>query len=90
MSSLRKGDHYPLRLPAEDAKAVNEVCQKSRSSFNRVVAMCIRKDLAAASGRVSNVDPLPDKVLKRLYAKADDDVDSIHLFIEAQVKSVEE
>lgn len=97
MRSLRKDYHYPLRLPAEDAKAVNDVCRQSRSSFNRVLAMCVRKalpavreSLAAESGRVTNVDPLPDKVLKRLYGQADDDADSIRLFMDAQAKTVEE
>ena len=32
---------------------------------------------SAESGRVTNVDPLPDKVLKRLYGQVDDDADSI-------------
>jgi len=40
--------------------------------------------------RITNVDPLPDKVLKRLYGQADDDADSIRLFMAAQTKAVEE
>jgi hypothetical protein len=36
------------------------------------------------------VDPLPDKVLKRLYGQADEDADAIRLFMTAQPKAVEE
>jgi len=39
---------------------------------------------------MTNVDFLPDQVLKRLYSQADDDADSILLFIANQAKTVEE
>ena len=97
MSSSRKDYHYPLRLPAEDAKAVDQVCWKSRTSFNQVVTMCVRKALpavrdalSAETGRVTNVDPLPTRVLERLYSQAEDDTDSIRLFMAAQAQTVEE
>jgi hypothetical protein len=44
----------------------------------------------AKDSRITNVDPLPDKVLKRLYGQADDDADSIRLFMAAQAKAIEE
>jgi hypothetical protein len=97
MSSARKDYHYPLRLPLEDAKAIDEVCRRSRTSFNRVVTLCVRKALpdvrealSAELGRVTNVDPLPARILKRLYRQPDDDADSIRLFMAAQVKTIEE
>ncbi len=71
--------HYPLRLPPEDAKAVDQVCRETRASFNRVVSLCVRKalpavkeGLSAATGRVTNVDPLPKSVLRKLYSKHDE------------------
>ena len=97
MKSSAKDYHYPLRLPAEDARAVDDVCRQSRASFNRVVAMCVKKALPSVrdalsgeAGRVTNVDPLPKRVLTRLYRQADDDSDSIRLFMAAQVHAVEE
>lgn len=44
----------------------------------------------AKDSRITNVDPLPDKVLKRLYSQADEDAESIRLFMTAQTKAVEE
>jgi hypothetical protein len=97
MSKAAKDYNYPLRLPAADAKALNEVCRQNRTSFNRVVALCVRKALpavrealAAESGRITNVDPLPDKTLKRLYAETDDDSRQIARMMAAQCKVVEE
>ncbi len=97
MSKPAKAYHYPLRLASEDAKAVDAVCRQSHVSFNRVVALCVRKalpevsaSLSAETKRITNVDPLPDKIAKRLYQQADDDADSIRLFMAAQSKVIEE
>jgi hypothetical protein len=97
MSSSGKGCDRSLRLPIQEAKAVKEVCRESRATFNQVVSLCVRKALpsvrealTAETVRVTNVDPLPDKVLRRLYNQADDDADSIRLFMAAQAKTVEE
>ena len=46
--------------------------------------------LSTQARRITNVDPLPAKVLKRLYGQADDDSDSIRLFMAAQAKVIEE
>lgn len=91
-------DHaYPLRLSPEDAKAVNDVCQQSSASFDRVVSLCVRMALpevsaalAGKTGRVTNVDPLPVPQAKRLYEQPEDDADSIRLFIAAQSTVIEE
>jgi hypothetical protein len=97
MKSNAKDYKYPLRLPDEDAKAVALVCRESRASFNRVVALCVRKALPAVRealasdpGRLTNIDPLPRNVAKRLYKQPDDDADAIRMFMGAQVTSVEE
>jgi len=89
--------NYPLRLPAQDAKAVMRVCRQSRASFNRVVTLCVRKalplvaeSLAAETGRITNVDPLPPKLSKRLYKQKDDDSESTALFMRLQVGNIEE
>jgi hypothetical protein len=97
MSKSPKEYHYPLRLASEDARAVDEVCRQSHVSFNRVVALCVRKalpeireTLSTQTMRITNIDPLPSKVSKRLYGEADDDSDSIRLFMNAQSKVIEE
>jgi hypothetical protein len=97
MNKSAKDYHYPLRLASEDAKAVDAVCRQSHVSFNLVVALCVRKalpevreSLSTETRRITNVDPLPGKILKRLYKQADDDADSIRLFMAAQAKAIEE
>jgi len=97
MSKPVKQYNYALRLESKDAAAVDSVCRQSRVSFNRVVALCVKKALpevrealSAHASRITNVDPLPDKVAKKLYRQADDDADSIKMFMAAQVKTVEE
>jgi hypothetical protein len=50
----------------------------------------LRDQLAAARARVTNVNPLPDKVANALYAQLDDDTEAIKLFMAAQSKTVGE
>src|SRR2546422_3124603 len=49
----------------------------------------VREQFAGSTGRITNVDPLPKKVLERLYAERDDDEESIRRFIAAQPKDSE-
>ena len=97
MSKSPKEYNYPLRPASEDAQAVNEVCRQSHVSFSRVVAPSVRRalpevreTLSAQTTRITNVDPLPARSLKRLYGEADDDADSIRLFMNAQAKNIGE
>ena len=97
MKSSAKEYKYPLRLPVADADAVAVVCRESQTSFNRVVSLCVRKALPAVrealvseTGRLTNIDPLPGKIAKRLYKQNDDDADAIKMFMAAQVIEIEE
>ena len=49
----------------------------------------LREQLSAKAGRVTNVDPLPDRVLEKLYREREDDDASIRRFIAAQPKDAE-
>jgi hypothetical protein len=40
--------------------------------------------VVAPAGRITNVDPLPEKVLRGLYAEPQDDDEGIRRFIAAQ------
>lgn len=97
MRASGKNYDHSLRLPLEEAKAVEEVCRESRASFDLVVSLCVRKALpavrevlAAECERVTNVDPLPDDIARRLYNQADDDTEAIRLFMAVQAKSIQE
>jgi len=50
----------------------------------------LRDRLLEQTGRVTNVDPLPEGVARRLYSQADEDAEDINGFMAAQAKSVEE
>jgi hypothetical protein len=50
----------------------------------------LRDLLLQQTGRVTNVEPLPDRIARKIYSQADDDVDAIQLFMAGQAKSTEE
>ena len=88
---------YPLRLPPADAKAVRKLAKDSGASVNTIVGLCVRKalpgvreSLTESYARITNVAPMSPEAARRLYAKADDDTNSINLFMAAQVMSIEE
>ncbi len=66
-------------MPGEDSSAVAALVKDTGQSINDVLVLAIRKGLPLArealrtqSGRVTNVDPLPDKVWRRIYAQPDE------------------
>lgn len=70
---------YPLRLPNEDSAAVSALVKASGQSINAVLLLAIRKGLPLArealnrdTGRLTNVEPLPDKVWARIYDRPDE------------------
>ena len=86
---------YALKLPEEEARLVDEICQAAHVSFNRVVGLCVRKaagevreSLLASGGRVTNVDPLPDETLREIYSRPERDEATIEALINAQPKGV--
>ena len=79
MAGPAKEYKYPLRLPSEDEPELSEVAKLSGQSINSVLVLCIRKGLPLVrralcqdSSRVTSVEPLPESVLERIYAKADE------------------
>ena len=53
---------------------------------NAQAARVVREQIS----RITNVNPLPDKVMKRLYVRVDDDANSIRLFMAAQARAIGE
>jgi hypothetical protein len=71
--------HYPLRLDEEDEAAVTHIASDTGHSINSILVLAIRKGLPLAraalgrpSRRVTAVEPLPDRVLRRAYAGPDE------------------
>ncbi len=48
----------------------------------------LRERLSAAAGRVTNVEPLPRKVLEEIYSRPERDEAGIKQLIKAQAKGV--
>jgi hypothetical protein len=96
MSSATKEYRYTARFPAKDGPSLEKASADTNQSINQLIVQCVHKALPevraalkADSGRVTNVDPLPDKVLARLYAEREDDAAGIRRFIAAQPKGAE-
>jgi hypothetical protein len=91
MSAI-KHHAYALRLPRQEAKALAEAQSKSGQSRNTLIIQCVRQalpDVVAKflpqSARVTNVEPLPVSVLKRIYFEADEeDEEGVKRFVAAQ------
>ena len=86
----------PLSMPDDLLKVVRETAKQTGLSQQDVMRQSIRAGLpkvreqfAGSTGRITNVDPLPKKVLERLYAEREDDEESIRRFIAAQPKDSE-
>ena len=87
---------YPLQVPDDLMAEVEATALSVHLSKAAVMRQSIklglpklRQQLAARAGRVTNVDPLPDRVLKRLYREREDDDASIRRFMAAQPKDEE-
>jgi len=87
---------YPLQVPDDLMAEVEATALSVHLSKAAVMRQSIklglpklRQQLSARAGRVTNVDPLPDRVMKRLYREREDDDASIRRFMAAQPKDEE-
>ena len=87
---------FPLAMPADLLTEVRNTAKTTGLSMSDTMRQSmklglgqLREKLSAASGRVTNVDPLPDRVLDRLYREREDDDASIRRFIAAQPRGPE-
>jgi hypothetical protein len=70
---------YPLRLDRKDKQGINAVVRETGSSINEVLILSVRKGLplarkalARGTGRITNVEPLPDEVWRKIYSQKDE------------------
>ncbi len=85
---------YPLPVPDDLLKEIQAVAKCTGLSMADIMRQCLKVGLPSvkerlAVGRVTNVDPLPSKVLRKLYDEREEDMDSIRSFIAAQPKEAE-
>ncbi|HEY3761978.1 MAG TPA: hypothetical protein VGN23_09545 [Verrucomicrobiae bacterium] len=90
MSADAKHHPYALRLPLKEAEALARAQKKSGQSINRLIVQCVQRALPEIiatrpkSKRITNVDPLPDEVLDRIYSNPERDEQGLERFMKAQ------
>jgi hypothetical protein len=91
-----RSTQYPLQLPEDLMAEIESTADDVNLSKADVMRQSmklglpqLREKLSTPTDRVTNVEPLPDAVLSRLYRKREDDADSIRRFIAAQPKEAE-
>lgn len=90
---------YPTRFQGQDLQvkeALERASEQTGQSVNTLILSCVRAALPQvvasvqpSEGRLTNVDPLPDDVLDRLYSQRDDDPPGIEAIMAAQPLSPE-
>lgn len=93
--SPMKSINYPIAMPIdfldELRKAAKQTGLSTAATFRQSARLGLPKLLEQmGAGRVTNVEPLPDKVARKLYSKRDDDQDVTRVFMAAQSKGVPE
>jgi hypothetical protein len=70
---------YSLRLDAEDKRRVDAVVKASGRTINQVLVLSLRSGLPLAEDalcrkpdRLTNVEPIPDEVWRRIYSRGDE------------------
>ena len=82
---------YPLRLPIADAQSLATASEQTAQPVSQLIIQCVRRALADVvasnrpkSNRLTNVDPLPDAVLDRIYSQPERDEAGLERFTRAQ------
>jgi len=85
------GRSAPLRSNPSLASCAVRAAEATGQSINQLVVASVRKALPSVvsamlspTGRVTNVDPLPEAVLRRLYSDREDDDASIRRMVATQ------
>lgn len=70
---------YPLRLDHSDKSRIEAVVRASGRTINQVLTLSVRKGLPLAkealcanAGRLTNVEPVPDRIWRRVYSRQDE------------------
>ena len=89
--STMKSVTYPIALPVDFLNEFKQAAKEAGVSTADTIRQSAKLGLPkfreqTASGRVTNVAPLPDSVARKLYAEREEDLVSIRRFIAAQPK----
>ena len=85
---------YPVAWPPDVLGQMKQAAKQTGLSIADVMRQSAKIGLPKLleqmdAGRVTNVEPLPDRVARKLYAEREEDMDSIRKFIAAQPKDAQ-
>jgi DNA-binding MurR/RpiR family transcriptional regulator len=86
-----KNVNFPIALPADFLSEFKLAAHDAGVSTATAIRQSAKLGLPkfreqTATPRITNVDPLPNRVARKLYDQRQDDVESIRRFIAAQPK----
>jgi hypothetical protein len=86
---------FPVALPEDFLRELREAARRTNLSMADVLRQSTKLGLPRLMEQmgvlpVTNVNPLPEKVARKLYRQTDDDVEAVELFMAAQSKSIQE
>ena len=90
-----KSETYPLALPPPLLKEIRRTAKETGLSLADAMRQSLKLGLPKLreqlhAGRVTNIDPLPDHVLERIYSQPDKDPKLTKKFMDAQCFHVDE
>jgi hypothetical protein len=90
-----KSETYPLALPPPLLNEVRRTAKETGLSLADAMRQSLKLGLPKLreqllATRVTNIDPLPDHVMDRIYSQSDDDLELTKRFMNAQTFDVDE
>ena len=88
--SSMKSETFPLAMPKDLLSEVRHAAKKTGLSMADTMRQSMKLGLnklvqeLGPPHRITNIDPMPDAVLKRVYSRAERDEIGIERFIKAQ------
>ena len=90
---------YPTRFAGQDSSLREELeksARKTGQSVNQLILACVRvalpgvvESLSPGAGRITNIQPLTEDVLEKIYRLRHEDENTIRQFIAAQPLNAE-
>lgn len=84
-----------LIFPAEDEPVLKAMAEATGLSVNQLVLKCVhgylptvKAELSSRAARVTNIEPLPEAVLRQCYARPERDEAGVNRLIKRQPKGV--
>lgn len=83
MRAVKQIHGYALRMPMAKAKALAEAQSSTGLSMNQLILLCVDRSLGevvaalAPVKRITNVEPLSDEALERIYRTRKDESEGV-------------